>query len=94
MKSISLKSSLAVVAVAGAAFLAGLAPAQAQTTRAEVKAQLVELQAAGYRPNFDETQYPSNLQAAEVRVQAQQEARAAVANGQTYSQGPSPVQQQ
>ena len=94
MKNISLKSTVAIAAVAGAALLAGIAPAQAQTTRAEVKAEQAQLVAAGYRENLDETQYPSNVQAAEARVQAQQDARAAVAHGQTYSQGQSQVQQQ
>jgi len=94
MKNISLKSTVAIAAVAGAALLAGMAPAQAQTTRAEVKAQQAELVGAGYRENLDETQYPGNLQAAEARVQAQQDARAVAAHGQTYSQGQSQVQQQ
>ncbi|WP_158906687.1 DUF4148 domain-containing protein [Burkholderia sp. L27(2015)] len=94
MKLISLKSTVAIAAVAGAALLAGIAPAQAQTTRAEVKAQQAELVAAGYRSNLDETQYPSNLQAAETRVQAQEVARAAAAHGQTYSESQPRVQQQ
>jgi len=94
MNLISLKSTVAIAAVAGAALLVGIAPAQAQTTRAEVKAQQAELVAAGYRANLDETQYPSNLQAAETRVQAQDVARAAAAHGQTYSESQSQIQQQ
>jgi len=94
MKNISLKSAVAIVAVAGAAVLAGIVPAQAQATRAEVKAQQAELQAAGYRESLDETQYPSNLQTAEARVQAQQDARAAAANAQTYSESQPRVQPQ
>ncbi|WP_375508980.1 DUF4148 domain-containing protein [uncultured Caballeronia sp.] len=37
-------------------------------TRAEVKAQLVQLEKAGYNPTGDQTQYPANIQAAETRV--------------------------
>jgi Domain of unknown function (DUF4148) len=40
-------------------------------TRAEVRAQLVELQKAGYNPASDQTQYPKNIQAAQARVDAQ-----------------------
>jgi len=94
MNVISLKSTVAIAAVAGAALLAGMAPAQAQTTRAEVKAQQAELVAAGYRQSLDETQYPSNVQAAEARVQAQAVARAAAAHGQSYSEVQPQVQQQ
>lgn len=41
-------------------------------TRAEVRAQLVELEKAGYNPAGDQTQYPQNIQAAAARVSAQQ----------------------
>ncbi|VXC35965.1 conserved exported hypothetical protein [Burkholderia sp. 8Y] len=41
-------------------------------TRAEVKAQLVQLERAGYRPASDQTTYPANIQAAEARVNAEQ----------------------
>ncbi|WP_321788815.1 DUF4148 domain-containing protein [Paraburkholderia sp. J94] len=47
----------------------------APITRAEVKAELVQLQQAGYNPASDNTQYPANLQAALARVSA--------ANGET-----------
>jgi len=40
-------------------------------TRAEVKAQLVQLEKAGYNPAGDQTQYPTNIQAAQARVNAQ-----------------------
>ncbi|WP_244847134.1 DUF4148 domain-containing protein [Caballeronia sp. SL2Y3] len=41
-------------------------------TRAEVKAQLVELQRAGYNPSSDRTTYPAAIQAAEARIQSAQ----------------------
>ena len=40
-------------------------------TRAEVKAQLVQLEKAGYNPSFDPIDYPVNIQAAQARVNAQ-----------------------
>ena len=40
-------------------------------TRAQVRAQLVQIETAGYNPAADHTQYPKNLQAAEARVAAQ-----------------------
>ena len=40
-------------------------------TRAEVRAQLIELQKAGYDPTSDQTQYPKNIEAAEARISAQ-----------------------
>jgi hypothetical protein len=39
-------------------------------TRAEVRAQLVEVEKAGYNPN-DWLHYPENIQAAEARVAAE-----------------------
>jgi hypothetical protein len=54
------------------------APAFAQAadnrpvTRAEVKAQLAQLERAGYNPASDQTTYPASIQAAEARVDAQQ----------------------
>jgi hypothetical protein len=43
-------------------------------TRGEVRAQLVELQQAGYNVAVDATQYPKNLQEAEARLSAQKSA--------------------
>jgi hypothetical protein len=59
--------------VAAAVALPALSFAQSNQplTRAEVRAQLVELQQAGYKPAGDETQYPRNIEAAQVRVNAQ-----------------------
>jgi hypothetical protein len=57
-------SALAVPAFAQAAD-------NAPVTRTEVKAQLVQLERAGYNPASDHTTYPANIQAAEARVNAQ-----------------------
>lgn len=44
----------------------------ALTTRAQVRAELVQLEQAGYHPgDGDQTNYPNSVQAAEARVAAQ-----------------------
>lgn len=53
-------------------------------TRAEVKAQLAQLEKAGYNPTADQTDCPSNIQAAQARVDAQN-AQAATAYGPSTS---------
>jgi uncharacterized protein DUF4148 len=53
-------------------------------TRAEVKAQLVQLEKAGYNPAGDQVNYPQNIQAAQARVDAQN-AQAATAYGPSTS---------
>jgi hypothetical protein len=58
--------------VAAAIALPALSFAQSNQplTRAEVRAELVQLEKAGYNPAGDETQYPRNIEAAEARVSA------------------------
>src|ERR1700760_5176068 len=43
---------------------------QQALTRAEVRAELVQLEKAGYNPSSDNTQYPQNIEAAEARISA------------------------
>ncbi|SEK12152.1 DUF4148 domain-containing protein [Paraburkholderia diazotrophica] len=62
----------AVVALPAVSFAQSNQP----VTRAEVRAQLVELQQAGYNPASDQTQYPQNIQAALARIDAQRNVRA------------------
>jgi hypothetical protein len=74
-------------AVVVAAALAAPAISYAQSneqglTRAEVRAQLVDLERAGYNPSADHVNYPDNLQAAQARVNEQQ-----LANGDTSGYG-------
>ncbi|WP_027795018.1 DUF4148 domain-containing protein [Paraburkholderia acidipaludis] len=74
-------------AVVVAAMLAAPAISFAQSsqqglTRAEVRAQLVELEQAGYKPQSDRVNYPQDLQAAEARVSAEK-----LANGNTSGYG-------
>ncbi|MDH6151915.1 MULTISPECIES: DUF4148 domain-containing protein [Paraburkholderia] len=56
-------------------------------TRAEVRAELVQLEKAGYNPASDNTQYPQNIEAAEARISAGHDAAAygGVANGSSAS---------
>ncbi|MEM5316791.1 DUF4148 domain-containing protein [Paraburkholderia sp. JHI869] len=67
-----LAQSLAAAALAALVAVPALSFAQSSqpVTRAEVKAELVQLQRAGYNPASDNTQYPANLQAALSRVSA------------------------
>ncbi|MDE1180569.1 DUF4148 domain-containing protein [Paraburkholderia sp.] len=67
-----------VVAVAFAAPVAVFAQSNQPLTRAEVRAQLVQLEKAGYNPGISDPHYPQNLQAAQARVDAQQGANVAV----------------
>ena len=54
-------------------------------TRAQVRAELVALENAGYDPLSDRQEYPRNIQAAEARLQAQQAQNAA--HGDTSGYG-------
>jgi hypothetical protein len=62
----------AVAAIPAVSFAQSIQP----LTRAEVRAQLVQLEKAGYNPASDYTQYPANLQAAEARINAENSASA------------------
>jgi|HubBroStandDraft_5_1064220.scaffolds.fasta_scaffold283711_2 hypothetical protein len=77
------KALISAFVVAAALVAPALASAQTSgpLTRAEVKAQLVQLEAAGYNPSSDHTTYPRDIQAAEARVATQ--------NGSATSYGPS-----
>jgi hypothetical protein len=76
MKALKL---LALAALAAAPVLS-FAQSNQPVTRAEVRAEIVQLQQAGYNPAADETQYPSNIQAALSRVEVQQAAQASVSS--------------
>jgi hypothetical protein len=70
-----MKSFIKAIAIAAvlAAPVASFAQASNQPlTRAEVRSQLIQLEQAGYNPGAtNDTNYPSDIQAAEARVQAQ-----------------------
>lgn len=74
----------AVVAAALAAPVAVFAQSNAPLTRAQVRAELVQLEKAGYQPGQgDNVSYPVQIQAAEAKVAAQNGATdvGGVANG-------------
>jgi hypothetical protein len=63
-------------AVIAAAALSVSAAAMAQNvsngplTRAQVRAELIALENAGFNPGLDDPSYPANIQAAEARIHA------------------------
>jgi Domain of unknown function (DUF4148) len=64
--------SAVVVAAALVAPVASFAQSNQPLTRADVRAQLVQLEKAGYNPaSADNATYPADLQAAEARVAAE-----------------------
>jgi uncharacterized membrane protein len=74
----------AVVVAALAAPVAVLAQSNAPLTRAQVRAELVQLEKAGYQPGQgDNVSYPAQIQAAEAKVAAQNGATdvGGIANG-------------
>jgi hypothetical protein len=74
-----MKTLISAVAVAAALAIPALSFAQqsdAPVTRAQVRAELVQLEKAGYNPNVSDPSYPSNIQAAEARVNTQTLAQA------------------
>ncbi|MFM0273305.1 DUF4148 domain-containing protein [Paraburkholderia aspalathi] len=73
--------SAVVVAAALIAPVASFAQSNQPLTRAEVRAQLVQLEKAGYNPIGDHVDYPANLQAAQARVDAQNGTAQAVNSG-------------
>jgi len=93
-----MKSLVKAVAVALvlAAPVASFAQSNQPLTRAEVKAQLVALEKAGYNPAFvNDASYPHDIQAAEARVAAQNSATSGVGgvtSGSSQS-APAAVQQ-
>jgi hypothetical protein len=66
-----LVQSLIVAAALAIPAVSSFAQSNQPVTRAEVKAQLVQLEKAGYNPAGDQTQYPANIQAAQARVNAE-----------------------
>jgi hypothetical protein len=71
-----------VIAATLAAPVAVFAQSNQPLTRAEVRAQLVQIEKAGYNPSrSNPNEYPSDIQAAEARVAAQNAAVGGVASG-------------
>jgi hypothetical protein len=66
----------AAFAATAAVPLASFAQSSEPLTRAQVRAELVQLEKAGYNPAGDYNDYPQNIQAAEARVSAENGAAA------------------
>jgi Domain of unknown function (DUF4148) len=68
-----MKTLISAVAIAAAlvAPVASFAQSNQPVTRAQVRAELVQLEKAGYNPGSDNFDYPANIQAAQARVDAQ-----------------------
>lgn len=67
-----------VIAAALAAPVAVFAQSNQPTTHAQVRAELVQLEKAGYNPAADDLNYPANLQAAQARVAEQNGSASAI----------------
>jgi hypothetical protein len=65
-----LATRIAIIALS-AAPLAAVAQTDQGLTRAQVKADLVRVEQAGYNPSERDTFYPNDIQAAESRVSSQ-----------------------
>jgi hypothetical protein len=74
-----------VVAAALVAPVVSFAQSNQPVTRAQVRAQIVALEKAGYDPATVPTDYPVGLQAAEAKVAAENSATGGVTDGSSGS---------
>ncbi len=84
-----------VIAAVLAAPVASFAQSNQPVTRAEVRAQLIQLEKAGYQPGRSDPYYPADIQAAQARVAAQNGAAESgyggAVSGSSQSSQPVPV---
>ncbi|AXK63940.1 DUF4148 domain-containing protein [Burkholderia sp. IDO3] len=91
-----MKTYVALLMMIGAmAGQAAFAQSSAPLTRAQVREELIRLEAAGYEPSKgDDGEYPADIQAAQARVvaqaQAQAQARLAASGARAVTAGTSP----
>ncbi|QTD94373.1 DUF4148 domain-containing protein [Burkholderia anthina] len=87
-----MKTSVALLMMIGAmAGQAAFAQSSATLTRAQVREELIRLEAAGYEPSKgDDGEYPADIQAAQARVAAQAQARLAASGARAVTAGTSP----
>jgi len=81
-----MKSFIKAVAFAAVLAVPALSFAQSQgntgpVTRAQVRNELAQLEAAGYRPSVNDIYYPDDLQKAQARVNAENGAAVAQTSG-------------
>ncbi|WP_144155082.1 DUF4148 domain-containing protein [Paraburkholderia sp. BCC1885] len=91
MKSLTKAVAIAVILAAPVAAFAQTADTNQQpVTRAEVKSQLIQLEQNGYNPSAaNDPAYPSDVQAAEQRIQQENPPVAQQGNADTSGYGPS-----
>jgi hypothetical protein len=70
-----------VIATVLAAPVASFAQSNQPVTRAQVRAELVQLEKAGYQPGHADPHYPADVQAAQARVDAQNGTAQSAASG-------------
>lgn len=86
-----MKSLIQAVVIAAAVVIpvASFAQSNAPVTRAQVRAELVQLEQAGYRPAAGEDpSYPASIQAAQAKIQPQDSAFGGVADVSSAAGGP------
>ncbi|ADG17458.1 conserved hypothetical protein [Paraburkholderia atlantica] len=84
-----MKTLISAVAIAAALVVpvASFAQANQPVTRAQVRAELVQLEKAGYNPNTSDVDYPADIQAAQARVDAQRGTAVAANRADTSGYG-------
>lgn len=70
-----------VIATVLAAPVASFAQSNQPATRAQVRAELIQLENAGYHPGHADPHYPADIQAAQARVDAQNGTAQAATSG-------------
>jgi Domain of unknown function (DUF4148) len=81
-------ATLAVVATLALPLAAVAQQSESGLTRAQVRAQLVELEQTGWRPSEEGPTYPDAVQAAEAKVAAKHAAEARVATASAGNNAP------
>lgn len=84
MKSLAFATAAVAAAILAAPIASFAQSNQQPLTRAEVRADLVKLEQAGYVPSRNDRSYPDGIQAAEARVAAQNGTVAAAADTSGY----------
>ncbi|MBY4867846.1 DUF4148 domain-containing protein [Burkholderia sp. Bp9017] len=84
-----MKTYIALLMMIGAmAGQSGFAQSSEPLTRAQVREELIRLEAAGYEPSKgDDGEYPADIQAAQARVVAQEQARPAASGVRAVTAG-------
>ena len=87
-----MKTSIALLMMIGAmAGQSAFAQSSAPLTRAQVREELIRLEAAGYEPSKgDDGEYPADIQAAQARVAAQAQAGMAASGVRAVTAGMPP----